>query len=498
MRSDAPADLLRSWADGDVTVFVGAGASVGSGLPTWSELVELLTQELGDTPVGADLPMLARYYELAFGRRRLVQVLTDALSSGEPNAIHRGIASLHPRTLVTTNFDDLLEQALQLERVKFTCIRSDDEAPLASSRTVSVIKLHGDLARPQSLIVTTRDFELFESSRPAMARLLATTLQTRTILFVGYSATDPNLRLILRKVHGETGEHYRRLYMLAFRPSDLERLELSSRGIEVIDLGPEDQGDRTVRTAQWLDRFRNEIESGTDAANPSQLIRGKTARTELIVKSLQDMAVNGPPDAVVRLRQGFSSLSLGNNDHADDPEYSRLLQSEREAVHELLSRGREVRLIIGRRPIFASDLTSRSAAQTALARRLLDRAQRMLATIDGFLARDVSPRLLLAVSTATHFADLSLGDHALFRGVRSDSSAGYDVTVLEKDRRQVSEFNQAFDQEFTDITGVEINASIANDEVRRLMVAASQEIRLSADLLSTWLLEGEDGDHCTE
>ncbi len=80
----ASAELLQGWLDGDVTVFVGAGASVGSGLPTWKDLLALLASEIDDLPPDTDLPTAAYYYELAFGRRQLVSVLTNALRRGTP------------------------------------------------------------------------------------------------------------------------------------------------------------------------------------------------------------------------------------------------------------------------------------------------------------------------------------------------------------------------------------------------------------------------------
>jgi hypothetical protein len=58
---NVPAELTEAARTGDIAWFIGAGASVGSGLPTWLDLVQQLRDELPESPSLADPPTLARY-----------------------------------------------------------------------------------------------------------------------------------------------------------------------------------------------------------------------------------------------------------------------------------------------------------------------------------------------------------------------------------------------------------------------------------------------------
>jgi hypothetical protein len=461
-------------------------------------LSEQLLAEMDDGARTEELPQVARYFELDRGRHRLVELVVGALSGGAPNALHRSIAALRPHSIFTTNFDELLEAALRDERVEFTTVTSDEEAPYLSSQRCDLVKIHGTISRPGSIVLTSRDYETFDRSRPAIARLLATTLQTRTVLFVGYSVTDINLRQILSVVHEEIGSLRRRLYMLAFALSKYERLDLESRGIEVLDLGPLDDGDPTQRASEWVDRFRNEVSSSIPGDRAvAGVLRGREERTREIVRAIGEVDVD-PSKVIVRLRQGFGTLSLGDDEHPNAPEYSALLVRERDGVKDLLDRGAEVRLIVGRRPVFSSDLTHMGVADVELARRLLGRCLRLMGLLTDVLTDPEPVRLLVVVSTVSHFADVAIGLDTLFRGTRSDStSLGYTMTTVTRDADGVRDFVTAFDTEFDELAnGVDWLGSGAT-AVHALARSALPALRSSADVLQSWLDEA-DGDRRSE
>jgi SIR2-like domain len=491
MDIEAPSELVDSWRSGNVALFVGSGASVGSGLPTWSELIGTLAQELPDRPATADHTTLASYYELAFGRHRLISTLSAALRIGAPNALHRSIAALRPRSLFTTNFDDLLEQALRDERYPYSVVIADDEIPFISSSICPVVKLHGSIDRPSSIVFTNRDYELYEHRHPGIARLLAAELQTKTVLLVGYSASDPDFRMILSRIQEEARPHSRRLFMLSFSPTRLERLELASRSIGVIDLGPLADGDATARASAWIDDLRLQVREMPDRSRkqPKQeLISGKHERTALLVQAAREFTEKpAVRHEIIRLRQGYSALSLGDNDHDDDLHYNEFLVQERNAFLALLERGVEMRLIIGRRPIFSSDLTSGSSSDVALALRLRGRCSRLIALLQSAVSQENPPRLVAVCSEASHLADVALGADILFRGVRSDSASGYSVTVVSRTLETVEGFCDSFDQEFEGLAKTHLPLKWNRNLVRRLNELAIADLSKSLTTLDDWL-----------
>lgn len=108
--------FARAAFDGNAAWFIGAGVSRRSGLVSWAELLRPLAPELGLTlSEHDDLPAIAQYYiNRASGNRGpLVQYMRRIIGGrAEPSLYHREIARSSVSTVWTTNFDDLMEQAL--------------------------------------------------------------------------------------------------------------------------------------------------------------------------------------------------------------------------------------------------------------------------------------------------------------------------------------------------------------------------------------------------
>src|SRR5205823_3425222 len=96
-----------------LVLFVGAGASRDAGLPTWAELVQPLRKELR-LGLEADLLDVAQFYSDSFGRRALLRRVSSALVQvHKPGHLHRALARVPAPVIFTTNYDRLLERALE-------------------------------------------------------------------------------------------------------------------------------------------------------------------------------------------------------------------------------------------------------------------------------------------------------------------------------------------------------------------------------------------------
>ncbi|WP_155129254.1 hypothetical protein [[Actinomadura] parvosata] len=106
---------------GRLSLFVGAGLSIGAGLPSWEKLFAPLQDSLPDveSPSGwagsvrNELPLLAEAYETEYGRNSLILHLRLALSRNAvlPTSVHEALSSLPVDTIATTNYDALIERA---------------------------------------------------------------------------------------------------------------------------------------------------------------------------------------------------------------------------------------------------------------------------------------------------------------------------------------------------------------------------------------------------
>lgn len=193
----------RACDDGVASLFVGAGLSMEAGLPGWKGLLNELA-ERADVPTSlTDLPLMADYieHESSVGRIALEHhLLTQLHGVGTLTEGHRLVAALPVREVWTTNYDRLLEQAMPSARV----VTHDDDAQLSGSSSRSVIKMHGSLpvshgeSWPASPVITRGDYERYPTDHPRTWTRLRATYLTNTMLFLGFSFTDPNIEVLLR------------------------------------------------------------------------------------------------------------------------------------------------------------------------------------------------------------------------------------------------------------------------------------------------------------
>lgn len=100
-----------------LSVFVGAGVSMLSGLPSWSDLIKLMLKEMPnlkyeeDKLSSDDYLKIAQMYFNTFGEEKYKEKVKESFKEDcTPNKIHDMIYALHPNHILTTNYDNLLEQ----------------------------------------------------------------------------------------------------------------------------------------------------------------------------------------------------------------------------------------------------------------------------------------------------------------------------------------------------------------------------------------------------
>jgi hypothetical protein len=258
-----PAQLIDDFRKGHAAVFVGAGASLASGLPSWQGLVTELAPTLeltGDLPNGLFSPQLLlnvpQFYENRLGRRDLQNKIESLFSNKRPSRIHELIAELPTELFYTTNFDELLEDALRLcDRGSPAVIADEGDArDRVDYRGVQVRKLHGTLSSPRTLVLTRRDYATFSRESSLMLDALRRHLAEHAFLFVGYSLADPDFRAVFNEVLLMMGRMHQRHYMTVTDISDLEREDLRKQGLEAVDLSAWGTGnDMTESLTRFLE-----------------------------------------------------------------------------------------------------------------------------------------------------------------------------------------------------------------------------------------------------
>jgi hypothetical protein len=165
-----PEELVEAFVRNDGSLFVGAGVSMGAGLPSWAELIEPLRSRIKDCPPLASLTEIAQLFEEQNGRRYLIDRIKAALHRPEirPTAVHRALVSLPVTRIFTTNLDRLLETELDAQGVPYQQVVDSFAIALLTSSERQIFKVHGDLSNPKSIIITENDYArvFFGGSRP--------------------------------------------------------------------------------------------------------------------------------------------------------------------------------------------------------------------------------------------------------------------------------------------------------------------------------------------
>lgn len=264
-----PKELTEQFYRRNGVLFVGAGVSIGAGLPGWGDLIGKLAAEIKDCPPNASYLDIAQYYYLEYGRNRLITRLKDELDTYmlTPTKVYSQLISLDVSPIFTTNFDNLIETALHEQKTKYDVVIDSVDVSFWTSNRVQLVKLHGDLSRPNSIVITSSDYEKYFTDHPTLTRLLTIALQTRTVLFIGYSASDIDFRFILNQVQSESGAYARSAYAVMFNVSNLVTKDIEYRGIKVINFNAEKPDGMSIvehRTWQlklWLNEFKKQIQS---------------------------------------------------------------------------------------------------------------------------------------------------------------------------------------------------------------------------------------------
>lgn len=195
---------------GQLVLFLGAGVSVGAGLPTWNGLLEALAQRAGLTDDERKaLNELQVLDQARIIRDRLERPKDGASSDGAlANAIvrltktdqygltHALLASLPVAASVTTNYDTLFEDASNAAGQPTAVL------PYASTKNTKrwLLKMHGCVTHPEDIVLTREDFLRYANRRGALAGIVQALLITRHMLFVGFSLTDDNFLRIADEV----------------------------------------------------------------------------------------------------------------------------------------------------------------------------------------------------------------------------------------------------------------------------------------------------------
>lgn len=210
-------DYVESLLQKEAGLFVGAGLSFDSGMPSWKELLRKPALSIGlDVEKEEDLVTVAQYFvnESNYARTRINKEIKSKLKGlANINNNQKILAQLPIDTIWTTNYDNLLERAFE-ENGKIVDVKrnKNDFTSSPLNHEVTFYKMHGDVSNVNGTVITRREYEEYDINFEMYVTALKSDLVRKTFLFIGYSFQDPNLRYILSQIRLLLGnsprEHY--------------------------------------------------------------------------------------------------------------------------------------------------------------------------------------------------------------------------------------------------------------------------------------------------
>jgi hypothetical protein len=219
---DWPTSLVEEVASRRCVLFIGAGASAGcirpapggavERPPNWTAMLNALLARAtraspGDSAIAREYIASGRLLEAAEIIKSRVPAadfsafVTQTFRDYQHTDLHRYLNELDPKILVTTNFDKVYEQyCLRGEGSSgYVVHRYYDEGLVARLRSPQrlIVKVHGCMDTPERTVLTKSEFFGARQVHPGFFRVLESIFLTNTLLFIGYSMSDPDIQLLL-------------------------------------------------------------------------------------------------------------------------------------------------------------------------------------------------------------------------------------------------------------------------------------------------------------
>ncbi|HEJ6931191.1 TPA: SIR2 family protein [Serratia marcescens] len=191
--------ILDAKQNNKLVFFIGSGYSKLSEtesikIPNWSELINDLKSDLNLSDE-SDYLKIAQLYFLKFGQHSYVNKVKSTIKELEPSIYHKEIFELNPHYVITTNWDNILEKTVKKMGLAYDIISSDID--LAQSQLdKKIIKMHGDFMQ-HNFVFKEDDYLQYDKNFPLIENYIKGIFSTSTIVFLGYSYSDYNLKQIV-------------------------------------------------------------------------------------------------------------------------------------------------------------------------------------------------------------------------------------------------------------------------------------------------------------
>lgn len=225
--------FLDEMVKNQIIPFIGAGLSRNAivlkneAMPDWEELGKKFSKLLDNDKVYSSPTEAISEYEKSTGRNLLIAKLYEFLNIDNtiPGSAHKAFIQFPYKTIITTNFDNLIEKSFD-DDIKYHKIYDSKDYLSRHTDKVDLIKLHGDFDRQDSIVITYFDYEKVEQNslyRNDIRHLII----TNSVFYICYSYNDPDLQKVIKELNNDLKPRGVNMFGLLINPkkADLDHFQ---------------------------------------------------------------------------------------------------------------------------------------------------------------------------------------------------------------------------------------------------------------------------------
>jgi SIR2-like domain len=233
-----PQALVKAVRDRQAVLFAGAGLSYGTLKVGARELRDAIGAKIKEDFPSYDIAArsiedVCDEYAAINGHIDLVNALAKVIPQDAPPSRGHLAAVASFRFIVTANWDLLFEAAYSQIGQGRQILASEDDVPNFNYDQHNLLKIHGTVDRPLTLIATTDDYEGYADTHSGLLGKVGELLTNNTVLFVGYGLRDEHVRRLLATIRRRAGRWTHKAYAVGFYDEVRTKL-LATRDIDVL------------------------------------------------------------------------------------------------------------------------------------------------------------------------------------------------------------------------------------------------------------------------
>lgn len=263
--------LAKIARDGRLVPFMGAGVSISAGAPDWHQLLQSLADAAGlEASEQAALTKLGNLDQADVLRSffadkfpqdsdaRFGRAVAQSVNVKKYGLAPSLLACLPSSGAITLNYDTLFELASKDAGSPRTVIPGDQPDDRTAASQKWLLKLHGSVDKPETIVLTRDDYLGYSATREALSALVKAHLITHHLLFVGFGLADDHFHEIVHDVRRalpakKGGSRFGSALMLR---SDVMQEKLWGKHLNLIDMdNPDSSESDKAAAARRLEIF---------------------------------------------------------------------------------------------------------------------------------------------------------------------------------------------------------------------------------------------------